>query len=65
MDIVDKLKSSHSLLGDPLHRQAWEEIERLRYEFRELHADIDMFMPDTPLKQDILDEIKGVLGEGD
>ena len=65
MDIVDKLKSSHSLLGDPLHREAWKEIERLRYEFRELHADIDMFMPDTPLKQDILDEIMGVLGEGD
>lgn len=30
MDIVDKLKSSHSMLGDPLHREAWEEIERLR-----------------------------------
>jgi hypothetical protein len=30
MDIVDRLKSSHSLLGDPLHRDAWEEIERLR-----------------------------------
>jgi hypothetical protein len=30
MDIVDKLKSSHSLLGDPLHREAWEEIERSR-----------------------------------
>lgn len=30
MDIVDRLKSSHSLLGDPLHRDAWEEIEGLR-----------------------------------
>ena len=30
MDIVDKLKSSHSLLGDPLHREAWEEIEAIR-----------------------------------
>ena len=30
MDIVDRLKASHSLLGDPLHREAWEEIERLR-----------------------------------
>ena len=32
MDIVDKLKSSHSLLGDPLHREAWEEIESLRFD---------------------------------
>ena len=32
MDIVDKLKSSHSLLGDPLHREAWEEIEQLRFD---------------------------------
>ena len=31
MDIVDKLKSSHSLLGDPLHREAWEKIEELRH----------------------------------
>lgn len=30
MDVVDRLKSSYSLLGDPLHRDAWEEIERLR-----------------------------------
>ena len=30
MDLVDRLKSSHSLLGDPLHREAWEEIENLR-----------------------------------
>lgn len=37
MYIVDKLKSSHSLLGDPLHREAWEEIERL-------HADIYLLM---------------------
>jgi len=37
MDIVDKLKSSHSLLGDPLHREAWEEIEGLR-------ADVELLM---------------------
>jgi len=30
MDIVDELKDSYSFLGDPLHRKAWEEIERLR-----------------------------------
>jgi len=30
MDIVNRLKSSHSMLGDPLHREAWEEIEQLR-----------------------------------
>lgn len=32
MDIVDKLKDSYAFLGDPLHREAWEEIERLRNE---------------------------------
>jgi hypothetical protein len=37
MDIVDKLKSSHSLLGDPLHREAWEEIESLR-------SDVELLM---------------------
>lgn len=30
MDLIDKLKSAHSFHGDPLHREAWEEIERLR-----------------------------------
>jgi len=29
MTIVDKLKSAHSFHGDPLHREAWEEIESL------------------------------------
>ena len=30
MKIVDRLKSSHSFLGDPLHREAWMEIEKLQ-----------------------------------
>ena len=29
MNLKDKLKSAHSFNGDPLHREAWEEIERL------------------------------------
>jgi len=28
--LIDKLKSAHSFHGDPLHREAWEEIEKLR-----------------------------------
>ena len=36
MDIVDELKDSYSFLGDPLHRKAWEEIERLREDKAEL-----------------------------
>ena len=36
MDIVDELKDSYSFLGDPLHRKAWEEIERLRKDKTEL-----------------------------
>ena len=65
MNLVDRLKASHSFIGDPLHREAYEEIERLRQEFRELHADISMFMKDGPLKQDLLEDIMDVLGEGD
>lgn len=30
MNLVDRLKSAHSFHGDPLHREAWEEIERLQ-----------------------------------
>lgn len=41
-----------------------DEIKRLRHEFRELHADISMFMKDGPLKQDLLEDIIDVLGEG-
>jgi archaellum component FlaC len=41
------------------------EIERLRHEFREFHADISMFMKDGPLKQDLLEDIMDVLREGD
>lgn len=29
MNLVDRLKSSHSFIGDPLHREAYEEIEEL------------------------------------
>ena len=36
MDIVNRLKSSHSMLGDPLHREAWEEIEQLRADKAEI-----------------------------
>jgi len=39
MDIVDKLKDSYAFLGDPLHREAWEEIERLRDELYLLTTD--------------------------
>ena len=49
MDIVDKLKDSYAFLGDPLHREAWEEIERLRDE-------LYLRMCDTEL----LETIKGV-----
>ena len=34
MDIVAELKDAYSFLGDPLHRKAYEEIERLRNEFQ-------------------------------
>lgn len=27
MTLIDRLKSAHSFLGDPLHREAWEALE--------------------------------------
>lgn len=30
MNLIDRLKSAHSFHGDPLHREAWEYIERLQ-----------------------------------
>ena len=36
MNLVDRLKSSHSMLGDPLHREAWEKIEYLTRENKNL-----------------------------
>lgn len=32
MTLVERLKAAHSFHGDPLHREAWEEIERLEKE---------------------------------
>lgn len=32
MTLVERLKAAHSFHGDPLHREAWEEIERLENE---------------------------------
>jgi archaellum component FlaC len=60
MDIVETLRERYRL--DPTVQQAADEIERLRQEFRELHADIHMFMDEGPLKQDILEGIQDVLG---
>ena len=43
MDIVAELKDAYSFLGDPLHRKAADEIERLREDKAELvEALIDM-----------------------
>jgi len=38
MDVVDELKSAHSFHGDPLHRKAWEEIERLKEKITEMNS---------------------------
>ena len=38
MDIIAKLKDAYAFLGDPLHREAWEEIERLQKENDDLSA---------------------------
>jgi predicted nucleic acid-binding Zn-ribbon protein len=41
MDIVAELKDGYSFLGDPLHRKAADEIERLREELTKLNKDIE------------------------
>jgi hypothetical protein len=68
MDVLDQLHLAHWADASErlrLVNLAADEIERLRHEFRELHADISMFMKDGPLKQDLLEDIMDVLGEGD
>ena len=71
MDILERLRdpeydwcNNNKKCNGPMFMQAADEIERLRHEFRELHADISMFMKDGPLKQDLLEDIIDVLGEG-
>jgi hypothetical protein len=39
MTLVERLKAAHSFHGDPLHREAWEEIERLESELYLLTTD--------------------------
>jgi hypothetical protein len=39
MTLVERLKAAHSFHGDPLHREAWEEIERLEKELYLLTTD--------------------------
>ena len=37
MDIVTKLEDAYAFLGDPLHREAADEIERLRGALRDIY----------------------------
>ena len=39
MTLVERLKAAHSFHGDPLHREAWEEIDRLESELYLLTTD--------------------------
>jgi predicted nucleic acid-binding Zn-ribbon protein len=41
MDIVIELKDAYAFLGDPLHRKAYEEIERLREKLTKQNEDIE------------------------
>lgn len=56
-DIVERLKSSHSLLGDPLHREAWEEIERLREENQQIRKSYNRIGNNIPI--DFLKQASG------
>jgi predicted nucleic acid-binding Zn-ribbon protein len=41
MDIVTKLEDAYAFLGDPLHREAANEIERLREKLTKQNEDIE------------------------
>jgi hypothetical protein len=43
MNLVDRLKASHSFIGDPLHREAYEEIEELLKTLSECHKYISQY----------------------
>jgi len=46
MDIVIELKDAYAFLGDPLHRKAYEEIERLRGQVEELEEEVYLLNSD-------------------
>jgi hypothetical protein len=41
MDIVTKLEDAYAFLGDPLHREAANEIEQLREKLTKQNKDIE------------------------
>jgi archaellum component FlaC len=46
MDIVTKLEDAYAFLGDPLHREAANEIERLRGQVEELEEEVYLLSSD-------------------
>ena len=40
IELISRLKDAHSLFGDPLHRESWEEIKRLKETERKLLQEI-------------------------
>ena len=46
MDIVTKLEDAYAFLGDPLHREAANEIERLRGQVEELEEEVYLLNSD-------------------
>jgi hypothetical protein len=47
MDIVIELKDAYAFLGDPLHRKAYDEIERLRLALHTISSvDADVIVPE-------------------
>ena len=48
MDIVTKLEDAYAFLGDPLHREAANEIERLRKYVKLLGEEVYLLNKDQP-----------------
>lgn len=48
MDIVTKLEDAYAFLGDPLHREAADEIERLRETIKTLKEEIYLLNRNQP-----------------
>jgi hypothetical protein len=46
MDIVTKLEDAYAFLGDPLHREAANEIERLRGQVEKLEEEVYLLSSD-------------------
>jgi len=56
MDIITKLKDAYAFLGDPLHREAYEELEELHAKLRAAYEREAGWITNISIAKDIADK---------